>query len=366
LVRLRLVLLVLFAPLALLAGCTDEPVPDTELVRADQTLPVMGTVLHLSAWADSEDAGRAANEAGRAAVLRVDSLMSHYRPESEISRMGAAAGTRRWTRLSPETFEVVAAALDWAERSGGAFDPTVGPLMRAWGFFDHEPGRPPPDEARAAAALVDYRRVRLDSTGTRAQLEHTGMLLDLGALAKGYALDQALRAMTGGGARAAMVDLGGNVAVAGRRGVDERERWTMGIRHPRHPDSLMGTLGLASGSVATSGDYEQMFEEDGVRYSHLMDPRTGTPARGVVAVTVAAADGMAADALSTLLFVLGPDAGQAFLRREGLIDDLTVVWILDQTQDAPADAPGGAAEGERWRVVTLEGTSATLELDPVR
>jgi thiamine biosynthesis lipoprotein len=357
---------ILLASLALLGGCVGEPAAEGELVRVDRSLPVMGTVLHLSAWADTEDAGRAANEAGRAAVLRVDSLMSHYRPESEISRLGAEAGTGRWTTLSPETFEVVAAALGWAERSGGAFDPTVGPLMRAWGFFDREPRRPAPREARAAAALVDFREVRLDSAGTRGRLETAGMLLDLGALAKGHALDQALRAMSGAGARAAMVDLGGNVAVVGRRSAAADERWTMGIRHPRHPDSLMGTLGLVSGSVATSGDYEQMFEEDGVRYSHLMDPRTGTPARGVVAVTVAATDGIAADALSTLLFVLGPDAGQAFLRREGLIDDLTVVWILDQTEDAPADSTESGAEEERWGVVTLEGTSATLDLDPVR
>jgi FAD:protein FMN transferase len=342
---------------ATVAGCVpaaDRP-DGTDPVRVERTLPVMGTVLHLTSWADDEASARQANEAGRQAVLLVDSLMSHYRPDSEVSRLGSRAGTGTWTSLSPATRRVLAEALEWARRSGGAFDPTVGPLMEAWGFFQHAPHRPPPDTAASAAARVDFAQLTLDTANARARLERADMRVDLGALAKGYALDRALEAMARAGARSAMVDLGGNVAVHGRGPADDGT-WRMGIRHPRREGRLMGTLRLAEGAVATSGDYEQMFEEDGVRYSHLMDPRTGEPARGVVAVTVAAPDGMTADALSTVLFVLGPDEGRAFLEREGLADRVTAVWIGDEPGAGSGDLPG--------RVVVHHSDAAGVELSP--
>jgi thiamine biosynthesis lipoprotein len=348
---------VAIASLFVAMACAGEPPTSDDPIRIDRTVPVMGTVLRLSAWAPDDATARRANEAGRAEVFLVDSLMSHYRPESEISRLTDGAGTAAWTELSPSTLEVLASALDWARRSGGAFDPTVGPLMHAWGFFQHEPARPAPGAAADAAALVDHTRVELDPAGSRARLRTAGMRLDLGALAKGYALDLALAAMDAAGATSAMVDLGGNVAVRGPGPADDG-RWTLGIRHPRVDGRLAGTLRVAGGSVATSGDYEQMFEHEGVRYSHLMDPRLGEPARGVVSVTVAAPDGMSADALSTLLFVLGPDEGEAFLRRESLDDEVTAVWILDgpPAGDLPGDLPGD--------VIVHRGAGVTVELEP--
>lgn len=341
---------------ALAAGACAGDAPAERAVRVDRTVPVMGTLLHLSTWAADSAAARDANEAGWQAVAQVDTLMSHYRPESEISRLSDAAGSGAWTPLSPWTFEALRTALDWAERSGGAFDPTVGPLMEAWGFFQHEPARPDPTTARAAAALVGYDGVDFDAAGRRARLTRSGMRLDLGALAKGWALDRALDAMMPAGARSAMVDLGGNVAVRGP-GPAADGRWRMGIRHPRVEGALMGTLDLAGGAVATSGDYEQMFEAEGVRYSHLMDPRQGEPARGVVAVTVHAADGATADALSTLLFVLGPDEGRAFLAREGLEDRVTAVWIRD-------DGREGGDGGLPGEVIVHPGAGVRVEIPP--
>lgn len=341
-------------------GCTPEA-PSPAPAEAERTVPVMGTVLVLRAWAPDEATARRANDAAWLAVARVDSLMSHYRPESEISRLSGAAGTGAWTPLSPATLEVLGAALDWAERSGGAFDPTVGPLMHAWGFFQHEPRRPTGEELARAAALVGFRDVTLEPDAARGRLERAGMLVDLGALAKGYALDRALEAMEAAGAVAGLADLGGNVAAFGRGPADDG-RWTLGIRHPRDREALVGTVRVAGGSVATSGDYEQMFEEGGVRYSHLMDPRRGEPARGVVAVTVAAPDGMTADALSTVLFVLGPDEGRDLLARMGMADEITAVWILDGNHahpdgtDVDGDLPGA--------VVVHRGGGASVDLAP--
>jgi thiamine biosynthesis lipoprotein len=216
--------------------------------------------------------------------------------------------------------------------------------MRAWGFFDHEPALPDPDALEAARSLVGWRDVTVDTAGARARLERPGMTLDFGALAKGYALDRALAAMRAAGAASGLADLGGNVAVFGPAPEGAETGWRLGVRHPRARGRLMGTVDVTQGSVATSGDYEQMFEASGVRYSHLMDPRTGRPVQGVVAVTVAATDGMTADALSTTLFVLGPEAGRELLRRHA--PEASALWVRD----------AGAAELRRSHVVVAAGS----------
>jgi thiamine biosynthesis lipoprotein len=290
----------------------------------------MGTLFEAVAWAPDSATGRAALEAARAVVVRVDSLMSTYKPESELSRMAASAGTGHWTPLSAETLEVLETALEWARASGGAFDPTVGPLVDLWGFHEGE-GRVPSDEEIAAArGTVGWEKVEVEPTVSRARLPVEGMELDFGAIAKGYALDLATRAMRRAGASAGTVDLGGNVSVFGAR--PGGGGWSLGIRHPRDADRLLGRIEINGGSVATSGDYERYFEVDGVRYSHILDPRTGWPARGVIQTTAAAPTGIEADALSTTLFVLGPEAGRDLLARRA--PEATAVWVTDPGSEA--------------------------------
>lgn len=301
--------------------------------------PVMGTLFEATAVAPDSAAARKALSAGRRAVFRVDSLMSTYRPRSEISRLNRRAGTGRWTRLSALTADVLREALSWASRSGGALDPTVGPLVAAWGFRSDSPGRPSASVRDSARRLVGHRRVEVRDAGRLARLPDPGMRLDLGAVAKGAALDRAEAAMRRAGAGAGMLDLGGQVLVWGRPPAGEEPAWTLGIRHPRAADRLLGTLRLRDASAATSGDTEQFFEAAGRRYSHVMDPRAGRPARGVAQVTVVAESGTAADALATILFVMGPEEGGAWLRRSGLWADSggslsAALWVRD-----PGDGP---------------------------
>lgn len=310
----------------LVLGC----VPDTPPFRAggvelERATPVMGTLLRLRVDASDSALARRALAGASRAVFRVDSLMSTYKPTSELSALADSARAGAWVALSPETAEVLAASLDWAARSEGAFDPTVGPLMEAWGFHAGTPHLPAPDALARARQVVGWTRVEFDSARSRARLA-VGTKLDFGAIAKGYALDLALAAMRRSGATAGMADLGGNVSVFGA--APDPAGWVLGIRDPRASEELMGTIAVDSGSVSTSGDYEQQFEVGGVRYGHIMNPPRGEPARGVVAVTVAAPTGIEADALSTLLYVLGSEEGAAFLRREHL-DDVTVVWVRD-------------------------------------
>lgn len=337
-------------------GSADSGAPaPAPTVRLERGWPVMGTVLRVSAAAPDSGTAREALEAARSAVFRVDSLMSTYRDDSDLSRVNAAAGSGRWIPVAPATARVLEAALSWAAASGGAFDPTAGPLADAWGFHAGDPARPPPGRADSAARLVGWRLVEHDSAGRRVRLPREGMRLDFGAIAKGWALDRAKAAMRDAGAAAGTVDLGGNVSVFGPPPGD-RDRWGLGIRHPRREGRLAGTVAVDSGSVATSGDSEQYFVADGVRWSHVMDPRTGRPARGVVQVTVIADRGIDADALSTALFVLGPEEGRALLESPAVrrrAPRATAAWILDP---GPGRSPGPgevACAGPRAESVEL-------------
>ena len=343
--RRLLLLLALLVPLILLAVLRR---PDADPRFEDRgTWPVMGTFLHVRAIATDTMAAAAAVRAAHDAVFRVDSLMSTYRPESEISRLNARAGSGSWQPLSRESITVLQAAQRAAEASGGAFDIGVGPLMEAWGFRTPRRGRPAERVLDSARALVDYRALEIDSAGGRARLARPGMAIDLGAIAKGHALDLAAAGMRAAGADAGMVDLGGNVFVYGAPGA-KRGAWTIGILDPADTDRTLGTIALREGSVATSGDYEQFFEYEGIRYSHIMDPRSGQPARGTAQVTVAAPTGLQADVLSTMLFVLGPGAGRAQLAGP-LGAGAAALWIPDP-ESGQAEPVLAGADTARFRL----------------
>ncbi|HEY9900788.1 MAG TPA: FAD:protein FMN transferase [Pantanalinema sp.] len=258
-------------------------------------------------------------------VKRLDGCLSTYRPESELSRVNRGAA-RGWVGVSAETLALLRRSLSYAEQSGGAFDPTVAPLVRAWGFkyLDYRM----PDEAAIARARakVGYRGVRLDPRrGVR--FERPGMELDLGAIAKGYAVDRALAVLRANGAIAARVDAGGNQGVWGPPEVGEA--WSFGIKHPREEGEVLGVVPLKAGGVSTSGDAERGFWKDGVRYGHVVDPATGRPVQGRLSVTVVAPTAEEADALSTTLYVLGPERGRAYLANH---PGAAALYVLPRSQ----------------------------------
>jgi thiamine biosynthesis lipoprotein len=207
-----------------------------------------------------------------------------------------------------------------ARESGGAFDPTVAPLMRLWGFRGGvtTAARPAPAALGGALARVDWRQVTLVVTGTpphaTVRLARTGMELDLGGIAKGYAVDQAYEALQREGCPDFLVNLAGNMRGRGAPAVGRRG-WRIGIRNPLQAGTWLGTLTLEDGeALATSGNYERFVVIEGERVPHIIDPRDGQPARGLIAVTVLAGSALEADALSTALFVLGAAGRHAVLR----------------------------------------------------
>ena len=332
------------------ARAPARPVRDS--VRLERAWPVMGTLFRAVARAPDSTTAVSALLAARDEVRRLDSLLSDYRDDSEVSRLARRAGTGRWTTLSRETATLLRASLRWAEATGGAFDPTVGPMVRAWGFRGPSPRVPSPVRRDSALGLVGWWRVETRAGGREARLPRRGMALDFGAIGKGFALDRAVAAMRERGAEAGMLDLGGNVLVFGH-GPGPRGGWPIGIRNPRCPERVLGMVVLDSGSVATSGDYERFFEEGGVRYGHILDPRTGRPSRGVLQVTVAAPDGLAADALSTALFVMGPGAGRRLLRREPAARGAGALWVTGRGAASGPSGPTGRPAG-----VVLAGKGA--------
>lgn len=248
-----------------------------------------------------------------AEIDRIEAFATDYNDSSEIGRANAAAG-RDSLIISEELVSLLRKALALGDSSGGAFDVTVGPLSRLWDFLAAQPRVPPPVEVRRAVELVGYRRVVLrDRT---LFLPHRGMKLDLGAIGKGYAADRAADVLAERGVTRTIVDIGGNLAVRwdGTSGLDSTVA-TISVRHPRREGVLLGSFRCGAGGISTSGDYQRCFLEGGVRYHHILDPATGYPASGVVSVTVVAPTAVDADALSTLVFVLGRVKGMEYIRK---------------------------------------------------
>lgn len=248
-------------------------------------------------------------------LARVNRLMSTYDPGSELSRFNRLpVGVPM--AVSPETVDVVAAARRVADETGGAFDPTVAPLVALWGFGADAAGDPPTEvELRAAAETVDYRRVEHGHAPPSLR-KLAPVTLDLSAIAKGYAVDRLAKVLDESGCVAYLVELGGEIRVKGTApggGV-----WRIGVDAPT-AGGFASTIALRRGALATSGDYRQYRELDGERLSHIIDPRTGRPIRhGVASVTVVTDQAMFADAYATALLVMGEDEGRRFAQDRGL------------------------------------------------
>ncbi|MDO8684388.1 MAG: FAD:protein FMN transferase [Armatimonadota bacterium] len=272
---------------------------------------LMGTVAEIDLFADSETKADAAFEAAFAEMAKIDSLMSNWKADSEISIVNRE-GHIRPVKVSPELMETLEASLKYSRLSRGAFDVTVGPLVRLWGFMGGEKRVPALDEIVRALRSVGYEKVLLDSGSLKVQLAGVGVYVDLGGIAKGYALDRATLTLKRLGIQRALLDLGGNIYALETR--PDGKPWEVGVRNPRDESRILTVLRLKNQAVATSGDYEKYFTINGKRYSHIIDPRTGKPAVGCVSATVVAPTAVESDALSTAVFVMGPKKGFALLK----------------------------------------------------
>lgn len=255
----------------------------------------------------------------------VDRDMSEWKEGSPLAEVNRRAGGEP-VPVPRELLEVVRRGLEIGELTGGAFDVTWAALWDLWEFpSTRSPGRarvPPARQIERRAALVDFRRVELDPEARTLRLSEAGMQIGLGGIAKGYALERSARALLRRGLESFLLVVGGQVYAAGPR---DGAPWRVGVRDPRGgPEETIATIPAVDVSVSTSGDYERFFLLDGVRYHHILDPRTGRPARGLRSATVVAVDPVLADGLSTGIFVLGPDEGLDLAERLEEVEALLV------------------------------------------
>ena len=293
-----------------LCGCASLP-PERwagyEFTRAQMGLP-----FRIVLYAPDDATARRAADAAYARIRQLNAIMSDYEPESELSRLSGSSGQGRAVKVSEDLWRVLERAQEFSQRSDGAFDITVGPVVGLWRKARRTRTLPAADELSVARAHMGWRKLRLDATNHTAELLAPGMKLDLGAIAKGYAADEALKVLRAHGITRALVSGGGDMAAGdappGRRG------WRIELA-PLDTEGSETTnfVLIANCGLATSGDAFQRLEIAGQRYSHIVDPRTGVGLTDHSLVVVIARDGMTADGLSTAVSVLGPERGMTLV-----------------------------------------------------
>lgn len=283
-----------------------------EISSFGMNTPITGKAAGWNAQAALDDA--------LAEIVRLEALLSRFRPGSDIHRINQSAG-RGPVDISPETMTLLLRAGQIGNLTNGNFNILVGPLIELWDY-KHAVSAPAQASIEAVLPLLNRGDLVLDSTRGRAGLRKKGQQVDLGGIAKGYAGDCCLRILRNRGIGSAFINIGGNVAALGCK--PDGMPWSVGIRHPLNPAEVLGAVAVSDCSVVTSGDYERCFQDrNGKRYHHILDPRSGYPTvSGLTSATVVAGDGLVADALSTALFVAGLDRSgtmQAERRQYGTV-----------------------------------------------
>ena len=278
----------------------------------------MGTAIRAELWHEEPAKGEAALDAVMEEMHRIDHAMSPFKPESELSRLNREAA-KAPVAVSREMFELVAQSVKFSKLSEGAFDITFASV----GFMFDYRNRTKPTAEKIAAALpgIDYRHIRLDRSQRTIEFARSGVRIDLGGIAKGHAVDNCVALLKARGVKQALVVAGGDSRVLG----DRRGRpWMIGVRDPRRKDSMVAMIPLVDAAISTSGDYERYFEADGVRYHHILDPRTGMSATGVRSVTIVGPDTTTTEGISKSVFIMGPERGIRFAESFPGIDAVVI------------------------------------------
>lgn len=340
--------------LLLRAGASPGAASDAGVRNDAQSSPLrritfscrtMGTYANVNLVAADSAASAPLAAGARSEFARIDSLMSNWTTTSEVARINREA----WpgpTPVQADVARVLAEAIEVSRGSDGAEDITVEPLVRLWGFLGGKPHVP--DSAAVAPAFrhVGYAKLKFDPAARTLQFAERGVQIDLGGIAKGYAVDQAAECLLRAGVRNALVDVSGNMRALGAP--PDAPRWRIGIRDPRDRVPYFARLELSEQGISTSGKYEQFVAVNGRTYGHIIDPRTGQPADGLLSVTVVSRDAFTCDAWDTGLFVLGLDGA----RRKALErDDLDVVLV----------APGRDGVDTVWVEATLKDRFTLLD-----
>lgn len=309
---------------ALIAGIHYFEKPEETLCQSATVFPIMSTQASLNFTDASEDEIENAFRLARAEMEKVVSICNYFDPNSELSRLNSSAAEKPFV-CSPALWEILLETRKFHRLSNGAFDPTIRPLMKVWGFHRNRRTLPSKAEIAEAKKISGFDKVLFLDADRSVYFKTPGVSIDLGGIAKGWAVDKAADAvLKNTSVRIGIIDLGGNM-----RCLPEpppgKERYTIAVRDPKKPDSICAMVGVLNECVATSGSYERYVTINGRQYTHIIDPKTGRPVEGVLSATVITSRGVDSDALSTSLFVngktfaekMGPEVRSLFISADG-------------------------------------------------
>jgi len=306
----------------------------------ERTEAIMGTRCYVELWTEDPVKGNDAIEAVMAELRRIDNLMSHYKPESQLSQINQYANERP-VQVDKELFDLIKLSTHYSLITDGAFDITYASV----GYLYNYPQRihPTEEQIRAVLPAVNWRNMLLDAEHHTVRFEHPGMRIDLGGIGKGYAVDRGIDILKASGISHALVTAGGDSRIIGDR---MGRPWLVAIRHPDNPNKVVTRIPLRDSAVSTSGDYERYFDEDGVRYHHIIDPRTGHSASKVRSATILAPTATQTDGMSKTAFVLGAEKALEIINR---LPEYDAVFVLPDGRvlysnglRPPASRPPGA------------------------
>lgn len=261
-------------------------------------------------------------------IIEIEDKMTINKEASEIITLNEKSGSE-YVTLSPDTFEVVKRGLYYSEISGGKFDTSIGPIVKLWGIGTDNARIPSKEEINNSLPLVNYKNVLIDEKNKKVMLKEKGMVVDLGAIAKGYAADEVKRILSENGIKHAIINLGGNIYAMGTK--PDKTNWKIGIQNPLKPTGeYLGIVNVADKTVVTSGVYERYLEKDGKRYHHILDTHTGYPVENsLMGVSIIADKSIDGDGLSTTVFSLGLEKGLALIES---LDTVDAIFITSNSE----------------------------------
>ena len=279
----------------------------------------MGTLVEITIQEIDNNLGQHAINKSFNEMSRLEKIMSTHLPNSELSQLNSLAERETKITVSSDLLKVIQRGVHWGKLSNGAIDITIGPAVKLWDFNAETPNLPDVDKLQKTTSFIDYKNISID--GNSVIFKKTGIALHLGAIGKGYAVDQAIGILKKMGVKSGLVNAGGDLMAFGLK--NEAEAWQVGIQHPRKPEEIIASLDVRDKAVATSGDYQRYFIKDNVRFHHILNPKNGWPENQTMSATVIADTVMDADAISTASFILGPKKGIALINSlegaEGMI-----------------------------------------------
>jgi len=297
------------------AGAASAPLRAEWIYRE---APIMGTRCDVELWSEDRAKGEAAIEKVFVELRRIDDAMSTYKPESEVSMVNATA-SQHPVQITQELYDLIQTSLDYSKLTRGSFDVTYASV----GYLYNYPKHIHPDDAAIAAALpaISYHHVHLDPASRTVSFDRAGVRIDFGGIGKGYAVDRGIAVLQAAGIDRAMVNAGGDTRIIGDR---FGKPWVVGIRDPDDRDKIVVRLPITDAAMSTSGDYERYFDENGVRYHHILDPKTGKSARKVRSVTIIGPYATRTDALTKSVFVMGAKEGIDFINTLPDVDAVAI------------------------------------------